>query len=393
MACVNITGNLTRTGSVVGNCTFSVEIRRDSVLLATVPVATVGNGITPYSYQDNNAGASHVYTATTLPSACGCGVGTSSVNWGTVSGCTTPSVVTKLTATSTAINVPYSGTIVLANATSATVAGLPAGLTASALVGNTITVSGTPTVSGTFAPTVSATNACGTSTPSSITNAVAGPLTVTPGAQTCVAPISADLGFSPIENQCGLQRDFTLPLGNPFPSGQLQWSNTASVSVSVSHPSVMTIVGAGTLSPSISGTPTVIGVYTATFTGVSNQTCPNCTVLVRYTVTNGAPVCNTNWSLSTAVFTVGTPTNQTYTATGIPAGCSLTLGAFVGNVPWPSAGAGQATVVLTDVAPSVTYSQTWTPEYVGQDFNFRPINSAACMTCNVAPTRIDFDVQ
>ena len=75
--------------------------------------------------------------------------------------------------------VPFSGTIKVGNATSATVSGLPAGLSASALSGDTITVSGTPTASGTFDVKVDATNACGGgSTTSSATNLAAGSGTV-----------------------------------------------------------------------------------------------------------------------------------------------------------------------------------------------------------------------
>ena len=111
----------------------------------------------------------------------------------------------------------------------------------------------------------------------------------------------------------------------------------------------------------------------------------------RLSVTPVVDPCVTSWLLSSTIFIRGVAKNQSYTATGIPAGCSLTLGAFIGNIPWPSAGS-QSIVTLTPASPTFTYPQTWDAASIGQDFNFQPINLPPCMTCIVQPQRIDFDV-
>ena len=74
--------------------------------------------------------------------------------------------------------IAYTGTINVTDTTSSTVNGLPSGVTAS-LSGNTITLSGTPTVTGNFPITVTLTNACGGgSTTTSITNFPVGTLVI-----------------------------------------------------------------------------------------------------------------------------------------------------------------------------------------------------------------------
>jgi len=81
MACVNITGSVSRTGSLTGACTLQVAIARDGVTIATVPIVTPGAGVFPYSYQDNAAVSNHTYTATVQAGACGCMVSSAGVNW------------------------------------------------------------------------------------------------------------------------------------------------------------------------------------------------------------------------------------------------------------------------------------------------------------------------
>lgn len=70
-------------------------------------------------------------------------------------------------------NQPFVGTIKVANATSVVVNGLPAGVTAGALSGDTVTVSGTPTVTGSFTVTVNAANVCGGGSTTSNANGLA----------------------------------------------------------------------------------------------------------------------------------------------------------------------------------------------------------------------------
>lgn len=106
------------------------------------------------------------------------------------------------------------------------------------------------------------------------------------------------------------------------------------------------------------------------------------------------PDCVVSWNLSTLMFTAGVTGSQTYTATGIPAGCSLVLGAYNGAAPLLDGSGSHITVTLTAAAPSVTFPQTWGAANVGSDFNIRPLPvQASCLACVVQPSRVDFDVQ
>lgn len=95
-------------------------------------------------------------------------------------GCPNPAAG-QLTPASVVQNAVFTGSIPVTNATSATVAGLPAGLTAGAIAGNAIPVSGIPTASGTFQITATLTNVCGSGTTTTIPNVAMGSLQVIAG--------------------------------------------------------------------------------------------------------------------------------------------------------------------------------------------------------------------
>ena len=105
------------------------------------------------------------------------------------------------------------------------------------------------------------------------------------------------------------------------------------------------------------------------------------------------PACATTWSLSTLSFVVGQQLTQTYSATGIPEGCQLTLGLYVGNAPALDQNGIQITQVLTSASPSVTHPQQWPSSQIGVDWNVRPLpTQSTCMRCTIQPARIDFDI-
>ena len=295
MPCVNLSVTLTRTGTVVGSCSFDVVLLRDNVAITTVTVVAAANGPYTFLYKDTAAVASHIYSAVVQPNSCGCTPGSvGSVSWSV-------------------------------------------------------------------------------------------------GGGSCVSPVLASTGFSPIENQCGTTMSASLPVGASIAGpGVGAWANVSAVNVTVSDPGVMTISGGGGLSPSVAATFAAPGTDTATYTGISNQGCSPCVVVKRYVVSGRA--CSVTWSLSRTSFVANVDAPITYSATGIPAGCSFTLRPYIGTTPltiggfWPS-------VVLTSASPSFSTSNTWGPEYAGVNVNWKPDPSqAACMTCSISPSQVNLDI-
>ncbi|TXG76844.1 hypothetical protein E6Q11_03940 [Candidatus Dojkabacteria bacterium] len=97
--------------------------------------------------------------------------------------CPTPTVATSLSPLTATQGTAYSGTLKVKDATSVTINGLPTGLTATPTPNGLdmdVVISGTPSVSGTFAITVDATNACSGMTASSATGLAFGSLVVSP---------------------------------------------------------------------------------------------------------------------------------------------------------------------------------------------------------------------
>jgi hypothetical protein len=91
--------------------------------------------------------------------------------------CPAPMVTSTITPASAQVAVPYSGTIMTTNATSASVPGLPTWATqAFDAATGAITISGTPTVSGALALSVNMENACAGGSPSSAVGAPGGML-------------------------------------------------------------------------------------------------------------------------------------------------------------------------------------------------------------------------
>ena len=378
MACVNLAGTLTRSGTVTGACTIPVELRRDGVVIATIPVPTAANGTYPYVYQDNAAVSNHTYLATALANACGCTASSVTSNWA-----------------STACDITFSVTN-----PNIIVAGQSHILNVVGPAGATVTLNNAGSVNG---------------MPFNVTNpfTLPGPFPFTTGAAT-VGEVSnvtftlAAVGASAGLTVCGAVQNTTRLVPGVI-GGTLKWNGACfspappccSISGIVAGTNTLVCGTNGTLSGFTANSVVVIdGVtYNAGPSGNVPVTWPagtSHTVVYaggNYTFDMQAAVapCATNWSLGTTTFQEGVAASQTYSATGIPAGCSLTLGFFIGNVPFDDAFGVQVTVTLTDVAPSSTVAQTWVAGTSGLDWNVRPVTPAGCLPC-ATPGRIDFDV-
>jgi hypothetical protein len=170
----------------------------------------------------------------------------------TVVPCPTPTVTGTLSPTSLQVGVSYSGSITVANATSATVGGLPAGLTAGALSGTTIPVTGTPTTEGAYTIAVDAQNACGTGTSSSASGLNGGTGNVAPAsAVPCPTPAVAGV-LTPASMQVGVAYSGAVPVSNAT-SGVLYGLPAGLTAGAVSGGSIP-----------VTGTPTTAGAYTIT---------------------------------------------------------------------------------------------------------------------------------
>ena len=161
--------------------------------------------------------------------------------------CPPPTLVSPLTPLSASIGAAYNGTFVMTNATSLVVNGLPAGLTYAFDAGTGVcTIAGTPTSVGSFAATVTASNACG-GVPSNVTAAL-GNVTVAlggGGGSACPTP-TVVTPLTPASAQAGVAY-----------TGTVQLANTTSA-VGVGLPAWVTgfTFNAGTQVLTITGTPT-----------------------------------------------------------------------------------------------------------------------------------------
>ena len=204
--------------------------------------------------------------------------------------------------------------------------GLPAGLTMSA--GGTI--SGTPTVSGTFPYTVTVTDSAGNKGSFNCSVTV-----IPPVSATCVV-INAVQGVA------------ITPVTMTASGG----TGTGYTFVATGLPAGLTMSSGGT----ISGTPTVSGTfpYTVTVTdSAGNKGSFNCSVTVIPPVSATCVVINAVQGVAitpvTMTATGGTGTGYTFTATGLPAGLTMSAGGTISGTPTVS-GTFPYTVTVTDSA-------------------------------------------
>ena len=255
--------------------------------------------------------------------------GTLSVN--VAPSCPQPQVVTNLSPLTATQNIAYTGTITVSNTTSATITGLPNGLSSS-LSGNTITISGTPTVTGSFVLTTTLTNNCGNgNTTSTLSNYPLGTLIIS--SQT-VADIKNDI----INVEVNTPKPFDLKLDNGSGVDILCSNGETTTFVLVTLPTHGTIsgfnstTGIGTYTP----TPNYLGtdgasykvmcngvekdVATITFnisatnvTGTINgEVFPYCGKEYTYTFsqTAGSSISSYNWSVLGGVVKYGNGTGN-----------------------------------------------------------------------------------
>ncbi len=252
----------------------------------------------------------------------------------------------------------YSGTIGITGGTTAysnlTTSGLPAGLTA-ALSGSTITLSGTPTATGTYGSiTVSVTDAAGAvaSGTYSITINAAPALGSTSVAQWTV-------------NQSGYSDTITVSGGTGAYANLTAAGLPAGVTATLSGSTI-----------SLSGTPTATGVFNSITISVTDAT--GATASGTYSLTiNAAPTLGslswTQWTVNQAGYsgtigiTGGTTAYSNLTTSGLPAGLSAVLSGntiTISGTPTAAGTFNNITVSVTDAAGAVasgTYSLTINP--------------------------------
>ena len=228
-------------------------------------------------------------------------------------------------------NITYSTT----GATGATVTGLPAGVTG-VWAASVVTISGTPTLSGSFPYTVTLTGGCGTVT-------TTGTVTVTPNnTVTLTSPAGTDAQ--------------TLCISTPITN--ITYSTTGATGATVTGlPSGVTGAWAANV-VTISGTPTASGSfpYTVTLTGG----CGAITATGTVTVTPNNTVTRTSAAGTDAqTICISTPaTNITYSTTGA-------TGATVTGLPAGVTGVWAANVVTISGTPTVSGSFPYTVTLTG----------------------------
>jgi len=221
-------------------------------------------------------------------------------------------------------------TLATTGATGATVTGLPAGLTGS-WAANTVTISGTPTASGTFNYTVTTTGGCPpASTTGTITVNPANTITAGANRTTCINTAIANITCT--------TTGATGATFSGLPTGVTgSWAaNTVT----------------------ISGTPTVAGTFNYTVTTTGG--CPSTTATGTITVNpnNTATLSSAAGTDAQSVCTSSPITNITYTTTGA-------TGATFSGLPAGVTGSWAANVVTISGSPSSSGTFNYTVTLTG----------------------------
>ena len=235
------------------------------------------------------------------------------------------------------VNITYSTG---SGATGATVTGLPTGVTGTFAVG-VFTISGSPTVTGSFPYTVTTTGGCSTAS-------LSGTITVTPGAATLTLTSAAATTSQTVCINTAIT-DITYVTGGGASGG----------TVTGLPAGVTGTFNAGTIT--ITGTPTVSGVFSYTVTTSGSGSCGSPTQTGTITVNDIATLTLTSAAATTAQTLCITTaiTNITYsTANGV-------TGATVTGLPAGVTGVFNAGVVTISGTPSATGPFSYTVTTTG----------------------------
>lgn len=330
----------------------------------TTNLYTNAAGTTPYTGQNvstvyvNSSTAGQTLYTTTATTTFGCiriGTVDVTVNPDTTialgSGSATPTVCINNAIT----NIVYT----LGHETNATVIGLPAGVTGSYTAG-VFTISGTPTESGTFTYTVTATGLC-------LPASLSGTITVNPDTTIALTTGGA------IQTLC---------VNNAITAIVYGVTNGTGVAVTGLPTGVTGSYVAGVYT--ISGTPTVSGTfdYTVTSTGLCVQQSLSGTITVNPDTTltwtsgsNAQTLCENN-AITNIVYAVG---NGTATVTGLPTGVTGNYAAGVFTISGTPTVAGTFNYTVTTSGLCVQTSATGT-------ITVNPTTTLALTSGNTAQT-------
>ncbi|REG88497.1 beta strand repeat-containing protein [Algoriphagus antarcticus] len=249
-------------------------------------------------------------------------------------------------------------------ATGATVTGLPTGLTSSAS-GNTLTISGTPTVSGPFNYTVTTTgNTCATAT-------ATGTITVSP-----IHTIT--VGSNQTVCQNAAMGNITMTLGGGATGATVTGLPTG-VNSSVSGTTL-----------TISGTPTVSGPFNYTVTTTGNA-CTIATTNGTITVTPlNTVVAGTNQTvcINSAITTVTLATTGATGAivTGLPAGVTGTWAGNVVTISGIPTASGSFNYTVTTTGGCLPATTTGTIIVTPNNTVTASTQQAVCINTSLSPT-------
>ncbi|MEO7530087.1 MAG: HYR domain-containing protein, partial [Sediminibacterium sp.] len=290
----------TPTVTVVDNC-------NGTSTLSTTATGTLlwSNGATTSTTSVSSAGT---YTITTTVNGC------TSVAGSGVAAPKSPNTIAAGINLTTCINTAITNiTLATTGATGATFAGLPAGVTGS-WSGNAVTISGTPTVAGTYSYTVTLTGGCGNvSTSGSITvtglttpiftqvaaicsgaTLAALPTTSTNNIQGTWSPAVNNLGtttytFTPTAGQCATTATMTITV-NPLP--------TITGTLIACAPTGRQLTGSGTPAASNPWVSSNTSIATVNNTGfVTAVAAAGGSVVITYTDANGCSITSANFTV------------------------------------------------------------------------------------------------
>ncbi len=280
------------TGTASATLTITITAASAAPVITNNPLTAAGTVGTPFSFAITASGSPSSYFASPLPAGLSVApltgiitgtpatAGTTLVVLGatnangtgsaalyiTVGAAGTTPIITSPTTAPATVGVPFVTYIVTATGTptSFSATGLPAGLTINSLTG---AINGTPTVTGTFLVTITATNSAGSSSTT---------LTITVAAAT-VAPIITSPGAA-----VGV-------MGSPFATYLIAATGVPTSYSATGLPTGLTL---NPLTGAINGTPTVSGIFVVTLTATNGAGSTSSTLTITIAPTPASRIMN-----------------------------------------------------------------------------------------------------